>query len=129
MMTHTPGPWSACKNGECPCGQIWSTTADHPVAEVISGTWGDTYPALRPRDEGMSGTVVEAYLERIDYGSVDPEQAKANAVLISSAPDLLHAVELVIKNAPLISEWIKENDAGAFRQLTEAYALATGEEI
>lgn len=38
----TPGPWRACHNGTCSCSQVWSQSADVPVAEVTRGVWGDT---------------------------------------------------------------------------------------
>lgn len=31
------GPWRACKDGKCTCGQIWSVPLDVPVAVVKSG--------------------------------------------------------------------------------------------
>lgn len=87
---HTPGPWKACKDGDCRCGQIWSKTADQPVATVEIGQWGDAWPALRFSGDG---TVVEAYTARSDYGEVSLEEAKANANLIAAAPELLTECE------------------------------------
>ena len=37
----TPGPWKACHEGVCSCSQVWSQSADVPVAEVARGEWGD----------------------------------------------------------------------------------------
>ena len=89
---YTRGPWKACNDGRCSCKQVWSLTDDHPVAEVISGEWGDDYPAIRlTDDQGISGTRAEAYMERIAYGSVKEECAVANARLIAAAPELLEA--------------------------------------
>jgi len=82
----TAGPWNACHNGECSCKAVWF--ADHPVAEITSGEWGDSYPAIRHAEgdgHGMYGTTVEAYLERITYGNVNKETAAANARLIAFA--------------------------------------------
>lgn len=96
----TPGPWRECgrDRGGCVCGIIWSTAHDHPVAAVTSGPWGDEYPSLRFA-EGGEGTVtpskVEAYIERIEYGSVDASEAKANARLIAAAPTMLAALEWI----------------------------------
>src|SRR3990167_3550702 len=63
----SPAPWHACRDGECKCKQLW--TADHPVAVIEAGEWGDEYPALRMLDvEGTlhgTQTVVEAYTERL----------------------------------------------------------------
>ena len=80
----TPGPWNACRNGECPCKAVWF--ADHPIAEVTSGEWGDSYPAIRHIEgNGMSGTTVESYIKLTTYGSVNEEVAAANARLIAFA--------------------------------------------
>ena len=72
----TPGPWSACRRGECDCGQIWSQSADVPVLEVVHGEWGD--PGL-------------------PYGKIPPERATANALFASHArtdiPKLLDYIE------------------------------------
>lgn len=69
---HTPGPWTACHEGKCSCGQVWSKTADHPVATVTRGEWGD--PGC-------------------PYGEVSRECANANARLIAAAPELLEALQ------------------------------------
>ncbi len=100
----SPRPWNACKDGECTCGQIWTESGDHPVADVTRGVWGDTYPALRAIESptsGMSGTAVEAYLERIEYGEVGPTIAAANAklivALVNEIEPLLNEVEMLRK--------------------------------
>ncbi|MFN6952496.1 MAG: hypothetical protein ACK4NE_07870 [Albidovulum sp.] len=85
-VRHTPGPWHACKDGACTCKVVWC--ADHPIADVASGEWGDEYPAIRLDQEGI-GAKAEAYLERLVYGSIDPTVAAANARLIAAAPDML----------------------------------------
>jgi hypothetical protein len=88
----TPGPWSICHNGDCPCKSV--RCDDHPIAEVTNGEWGDEYPAIRPVDTGgMSGTAVEAYMARIVYGKISHDTAKANGRLIASAPTLFSALE------------------------------------
>lgn len=86
MTDHTPTPWQECghKRGGCSCGQIWSLSADVPVAKVTSGEWGDTWPALRPISSSIEGKY-EVYTEMSAYGSVDPEVAKANAAFIVKA--------------------------------------------
>ncbi len=85
--THSPEPWNFCghKRGGCSCGQIWSTPADCPVASVTSGEWGDSYPVIRivNKDESASASrafelVLKADTERIDYGSIPEDVAKAN---------------------------------------------------
>jgi hypothetical protein len=87
---HSPGPWHACNNGDCQCKQVW--TANHPVAEVTHGKWGDTYPALRIEGGSLEMKAVPV-IEMIDYGYVDEETAKANARLIAAAPTLLETLK------------------------------------
>lgn len=91
MEGFTPGPWRECGHdrGGCQCGQVWSVAADCPVATVESGEWGDEYPAVREVDGKC-----EAYMERIGYGIVPEDAARANARLIAAAPDLLSALRL-----------------------------------
>ncbi len=114
LKTHSPGPWSACRDGECSCGFIWSTTADHPVAKVESGEWGDDYPAIKvtPTEHGLTGTSFEvsAYMERIGYGRVDPEVAKQNAKLIALSPEMLVLLQqgLVLVTVEEVNEWKKD---------------------
>ena len=113
LKTHSPGPWEACRDGECSCGFIWSIPADHPVAKVESGEWGDDYPAIRitPAERGLTGTSfeVDAYMEQIAYGRIDPETAQQNAKLIALSPDMLKLLQqgLVITTVGEINEWQK----------------------
>ena len=116
------GPWRGCKDGDCSCGMIWSVPGDHPVATVESGPWGDTWPALRSFDNGnMPGTAVEAYMERSDYGEVDPDVAKANARLIAAAPDMLEQ----LRNASWLLADISP-DGLVKKQIDEVIARAQG---
>jgi hypothetical protein len=90
MSEHTPGPWEICGDGKCPCKQVWSE--HHPVAEVVAGEWGDEYEDIKlEKREGYIGHRAIAYIEKIIYGEVDEETARANARLIAAAPDLLAA--------------------------------------
>ena len=92
----TPGPWKACKDGRCPCAQIWSVPADHPIATAIIGDWGDEYPTIDVEETGPSmdaKVTVTARMEKTVYGTVSEEAAAANAALIASAPDLLRENE------------------------------------
>lgn len=98
-MKHTQGPWEACCDGDCSCGQVWSKTADHPVATVISGEWGDS--------------------PKLAYGSVNPEAAKANARLIAAAPGLYEALKEALP-------WLKRDAHREITQRAEA-AIAQAE--
>lgn len=111
MKKYSPGPWEACHDGECSCGFIWSRTADHPVAKVESGEWGDDYPAVKitPSEGGLTGThfEVQAYMEQIAYGRIDPEVAQQNALLIAMAPEMFELLQqgLVLVSIEKIREW------------------------
>ena len=89
-MAHTPGPWTACHHGKCKCKLV--SGEHHPIAQIISGEWGDDYPNIRlvPSQRHI-GEVAEAYTDRIVYGEIDEEIAQANANLIASSPNLLAA--------------------------------------
>lgn len=99
----TPGPWTACGNGACPCKQVWSADADYPVVTVNSGKWGDKFPAIRLcEDPGTIGGKAEAYMEEIVYGEIPEDTAKANAVLIAAAPELYEALSKVVADYELL---------------------------
>lgn len=86
------GPWHTCRNGKCKCGGVW--TRDFPVAEVTRGDWGDEYPAIRHIEgDGMAGTAVEAYMEKMVYGHIEDWFAEAAAKLIAAAPDMYATLE------------------------------------
>ena len=93
----TKGPWHVCSGtksvqGICSCMSI--SCADHPIATVERGEWGDSYPSLRwVEGTGSIGRKAEAYMELIGYGSIPDEEAVANAHLLSAAPDLLEALK------------------------------------
>lgn len=91
---HTPGPWSVCGNGECSCKTIMC--ADHPIAVVTHGEWGDDYPAIRLVGTSSLDQKAEAYMEQITYGEIGEELARANALLIAAAPDLLATLKALV---------------------------------
>lgn len=84
----SPAPWHTCHGGDCSCKQVW--TDNHPVAVVEHGEWGDTYPSLRLIDggEGSIAVKVEASMEKIPYGMIPEEVAKANVQLIVALRNL-----------------------------------------
>jgi hypothetical protein len=89
VSSASPGPWTVCHDGECSCKQVWSG-ADHPIASLECGEWGDEYPAWRtlnaddPDDaEHLPGTkVIDAYVERITYGEIPEHYARGDARFI-----------------------------------------------
>ena len=95
----TPGPWGACgadRNGErCPCGVVWSETADCPVCHVEGGKWGDPYPAIRIKEGSLGGigeVTLEAYSELAEYGEIPRGAQYANMDLIAAAPEMYEAL-------------------------------------
>jgi len=94
---HTPGPWHACNTGKCSCKTV--SCRDYPIARVTTGDWGDDYPSVRIVGESSLNRKAEAYMEQITYGSVNEETAIANAILIAAAPDLLEALQGVLRVA------------------------------
>ena len=84
----------------CQCGFIWSTLGDCPIAQVISGDWGDEYPAIRIETPGAIGEKAEPYMEKIVYGHIDKATADANIRLMVQAP----AMQALLERARLIFE-------------------------
>jgi len=79
---------------------MFVSDADHPVAKVISGKWGDDYPAVRLVGTSSLDEKAEAYMDQITYGEIPKEEAKANARLIAAAPDLLEAAKQAMRVWP-----------------------------
>jgi len=116
-MSHTPGPWRTCDD-DCDCGVI--TSADCPVATVTSGEWGDEYPAMRQVGSSLENHY-QAYIERVVYGNLHADTAKANARLISAAPDLLEALSALLLNIDAGGATL-----GAMKDARAAISKATG---
>lgn len=77
----TVGPWNACHSGKCSCKQVW--TADHPIAKIENGEWGDEWPSIRLTGETSMDKRAEAYMEKFAYGSIPDTEATANARLVA----------------------------------------------
>ena len=107
-MSHTPGPWSTCQHGRCKCKLV--SGEHHPIAQIISGDWGDEYPDVRlVKREGQIGQCAEAYIEKLVYGTIDENVAQANACLIAAAPELKTELQKARDNlAMMVSEGILE---------------------
>ena len=121
MSKFTKGPWKVCGKGDCPCNTVGSD--HHPIATVESGEWGDSYPAIR-----LIGTSLEhkyeAYIERMNYGRIDKEEAKANLHLIAAAPALYEALQAMI----LTWERQEFSIVGSVEKAIAAIAKADGSE-
>jgi len=128
---HTPGPWKTCgaNKDQCRCCQIWSVTADLPVAIASIGKIGDDYPSIRFADGDSPGTIgakVEAYMEQITYWEVPEEQAFANARLIAAAPELLAAGREALSLLEKLMPMAPDRDYDALRLTRAAIAKAEG---
>lgn len=121
-MKHSSLPWSACHNGDCTCKQIWSKPDDHPVATVIAGDWGDTYPSLKiaPGEGAIGAKIVIPYLEQITYGNVPEERAAANIRYIVTA---CNYHERLLKAVKDLKAWITFNTQDTPACLVEAGIL------
>jgi hypothetical protein len=88
----TPGPWRACKAGECQCGMIWST----PTDSAIVTAYGE-------KEYGSAEFVIASAHSKwgdnsdMVYGVVPEADREANACLIAAAPDLLAAAEWALE--------------------------------
>jgi hypothetical protein len=109
MASPTPGPWSvphfatAKDENDCTCTYVLADT--------------------------MFGAVCSVHIDngkRVGDGGNDcpsPEEAKANAHLISAAPDLLSALQAIMADAP--SKWVM--DAEMYEAARVAIAKALGQ--
>lgn len=111
LAAASPGPWHACGTGKpavipdefamgnmltprrhphgaCTCGFVWSVPIDAPILEVTGGPWGDTWAAIRTNDDG----VLEAFMDRMDYGEIPRDVQAANMKFIANAPTDIRAL-------------------------------------
>ena len=103
----TPGPWVACREGECRCKSVdcnWG-----PVATVTCGDWGDS--------------------DELIYGTVEESAAAANARFIAHArqdiPDLLAERNVLIQRLAIMENLASgilaaAIDEGAGEKVSEA---------
>ena len=91
VREHTAAEWKACHDGKCKCKSV--NGAEHPIANIISGKWGDSYPSIE-YDKNGKPYIDDNFLE---YGEIPEEEAIANALLIAAAPELLDACEYALK--------------------------------
>ena len=108
----TPGPWRACHEGTCSCSQIWSQSADVPVAEITRGEWGD--PGL-------------------PYGKIPEKIAENNSLFIAHArediPKLLSHIKELESQIPRwipVEERLPENWVGVIVYSEEMGVLNNG---
>lgn len=102
------GPWSLSrailKIYSSPNGGN-DTDSGHEVCSITRGDWGDTYPVLRCIHD-LTGEY-KAETEMIVYGHTPKDVAKANARLISAAPELL---ETLVKAKNWLGEYRLKNE-------------------
>lgn len=84
---HSPGPWKACQNGECPCGHTWSIPDDFPVCTVLNEGGINVRHAVAIVHTHMADA------PDIIYATLSAERAKANLHLIAAAPELFEALK------------------------------------
>jgi len=78
MGGHSKEPWTACDDGKCSCKVI--SDAEAPIAKVYAGEWGDEFADIRLVEEaGYTGNRAEPFVNKIVYGSISEEEARANA--------------------------------------------------
>lgn len=123
----TPGPWDVCNKGKCHCKIVWARPADHPVAQVIAGEWGDDYPTIKLEGGSLDRTA-KAVMEQITYGSVSEDVAVANAHLIAAAPDLFGCLDEAVN---YLAVWASTNGdekaATLLQRCTATLSKARGE--
>ena len=80
MQKFTPGPWRACRAGDCSCGQIFGGDGNSVVARAFGRA-------------------------DLDEADVVPDEAAqlANARLISAAPELVEALRDVTQHLHVLS--------------------------
>lgn len=103
----TPGPWRACREGDCQCSFVWSVTDDHPVATAEKPIWGDEYYVAAPTVDDPQA------VERMfaEYGRFPESQARNNRLLIALAPALAAEV-LQLREALRPFAAVAEHDIG-----------------
>jgi hypothetical protein len=107
----SPGPWKGCGKNKCVCRQVWSEPADHPVAIIESGKWGDDYPSIRLVGPSLN-IHAEAYMEQITYGEIGTETAEANVAFIAhSRQDIPFLLGIIDRLAVLAKAVVSHGEA------------------
>lgn len=111
-QSHTPGPWQACKEGACTCGQVWSLPGDMPV-----------FYALQDGKRQIVGLACNEWGDAPDliYGAVGREQQIANSRLIAASPELAAALRRALD---WLSSYPGGNAAGAYMDAVNALKKA-----
>jgi hypothetical protein len=90
----TKGPWNVQRDG-----QIWCD--DHPIVEKLcSGPWGDVGVDFLTGEESLVHW----------WGTVATDEAKANANLIASAPELYAELDCREGDLVMLRRAIEEGD-------------------
>ena len=110
---HTPGPWTACHDGECSCKIV--SCAHYPVARVTVGKWGDDYPAIRLVGSSSLDMKAEAFMEQTSPMAKYPRKRRQQMrAWIAAAPKMLAAlqeIEEFLDNQADVDDGRPPNDA------------------
>ena len=116
LAAHTPGPWKVCggQNGKCNCGIMWSIPGDFPICTVAGGS---TFPtAVAHKHMADAPDMI--------YQTITDAERNANARLIAAAPDMLAALQALVKCSDDLGA--VELPGSATAKARSAIARATG---
>lgn len=77
------GAWELSLDEDC--GSIVLSTAEYPIAEFVTGEWGDKFADLRLEDDGAGYRRAVPFINTFAYGRVDEDEALANAMFMRHA--------------------------------------------
>jgi hypothetical protein len=111
----TPGPWRSCPDDGCKCTAV--TCDDYPVANVVKGEWGDSFPSIRLVGETSLNLKAEAFTDQITYGEISELEAMANRAFIREAPNdiacLIAEIERLRTQTGITAATSDDHDQGA----------------